>query len=326
MNNKDFKAKNLVFDNYVIVDDNGNIDFKLELKSAIDKNYISRVDAFNIIYELMYGVINYNHGKNKVKEELFELIKKVKEYNLKDETTIKNSVLFFKDYSHEKNLIIVFNDGLNVKKEGIVKNDSSKIDNSNSINNSNYSSNNGKLSVRERVELDKEIRRITSVIRKDHPYDWREILRTTPVYKKRHNIVDSETQNYETKDVSKSTNKNKNKNELEDIKLNDSNKEVMHKENVEINDKDNLRADSAINKNKVIDNIINKLRKNSDLINDFFSEINNNGFLSFEKKEEIISKYSQIYKIASKINEFSDSYKQKIFLEFDNLKRFFFFF
>ena len=60
----------------------------------------------------------------------------------------------------------------------------------------------------------------------------------------------------------------------------------MCKENVEINDKDNLRADSAINKNKEIDNIINTLRKNSDLINEFFSEINNNGFLSFEKKEK----------------------------------------
>ena len=41
------------------------------------------------------------------------------------------------------------------------------------------SSNNDELSVRERIELDREIRKITVEIRKEHPFDWREILKST---------------------------------------------------------------------------------------------------------------------------------------------------
>ena len=65
------------------------------------------------------------------------------------------------------------------------------------------SSNNDELSVRERMKLDKEIRRVSAEIRKEHPSDWREILKSTDVYKKRHNISDSENQNTETKETSK---------------------------------------------------------------------------------------------------------------------------
>lgn len=66
----------------------------------------------------------------------------------------------------------------------------------------------------------------------------------------------------------------------------------------------------------------NKLRNNSDLIKEFLTEIKNNGFLSFEKREEIMVKYSPIYNIISELNKSSDSYKQKLFLEFDNLEEF----
>ena len=65
------------------------------------------------------------------------------------------------------------------------------------------SSNNKELSVRERMALDKEIRRVSSEIRKEHPSDWREILKSTDVYKKRHNISYSENQNTETKKTTK---------------------------------------------------------------------------------------------------------------------------
>ena len=44
------------------------------------------------------------------------------------------------------------------------------------------SSNNKELSVRERMALDKEIRRVSAEIRKEHPSDWREILKSTDVY------------------------------------------------------------------------------------------------------------------------------------------------
>ena len=76
------------------------------------------------------------------------------------------------------------------------------------------SSNNKELSVRERMALDKEIRRVSAEIRKEHPSDWREILKSTDVYKKRHNISDSENQNTEPKKTTKpikNTTPNKNK-------------------------------------------------------------------------------------------------------------------
>ena len=312
MNNKDSEVKNLVFDNYIIFDENGKIDFKSELKSYIDKDYISREDAFNIVYELMYCVINYNYDDNKVNEELFELIDKVKEFNIKDEFTIKNNVLFFKDYSHEKNLMYVFSDCYNVKDDR-PKNDF-KIDNSNSPNHSNDTG----LSVSERMELDKEIRRITVEIRKKHPYDWREILKSTPVYKKRHNILDCET-NELSKAIENTDLNNKNNSENDIEKYYKSN--IISNEYVEFN-KNNLKSDSKIDKIKKLDYFIDILRKNFDLINKFYSEIHNNGFLSFEKREKLIDKYSQIYEITSNVNKFSESQKQKIFFEFDNLKPF----
>ena len=180
----------------------------------------------------------------------------------------------------------------------------------------NYS-NNCELSIRERIKLDKEIRRVSAEIRKEHPSDWREILKSTDVYKKRHNISASESQNTETKKNSKpikktTPNKNKLKKDIDASK-------VVHKKNVKTKTKDNLKLDSSI---KELENIENKLKKNSNLIYDFFSEISNSGFLSFEKRDEILIKYSPIYKISSELDKLSDSHMQKIFSEFDNLEKF----
>ena len=183
-------------------------------------------------------------------------------------------------------------------------------------------SSNKELSVRERMELDKEIRRVSVEIRKEHPSDWREILKSTDVYKKRHNISGSENQNTETKKTSKPIKntipKNKN-NSKKDIEKPDGSKKVIPKKNVKSKNNDNSKTDSSVKK---LNNIENKIKKNYELINDFFSEINTNGFLSFEKREEILVKYSPIYKISSVLNKFSDSHKQKIFSEFDNLEKF----
>ena len=185
------------------------------------------------------------------------------------------------------------------------------------------SSNNKELSVRERMALDKEIRRVSAEIRKEHPSDWREILKSTDVYKKRHNISDSENQNTETKKTTKPIkNTSPNKNKLKkDIEKPDTYKKVVPKKNVKTKNKDNSKVYFSI---KELNDIENKLKKNSDLINDFFSEISNNGFLSFEKREDVLVKYSPIYKISLELNKLSDSHKQKIFSEFDNLERFFF--
>ena len=183
------------------------------------------------------------------------------------------------------------------------------------------SSNNKELSVRERMALDKEIRRVSAEIRKEHPSDWREILKSTDVYKKRHNISDSENQNTEPKKTTKPIkNTTPNKNKLKkDIEKPDTSKKVVTKKNGKTKNKDNSKIDPSI---KELEDIENKLKKNHDLLNDFFSEISNNGFLSFEKREEILVKYSPIYKISFELNKLSDSHKQKIFSEFDNLERF----
>ena len=50
------------------------------------------------------------------------------------------------------------------------------------------SSNNDELSVRERMELERELRRVAADIRKENSSDWREILKSTDVYKKLNNI------------------------------------------------------------------------------------------------------------------------------------------
>ena len=171
------------------------------------------------------------------------------------------------------------------------------------------------------MALDKEIRRVSAEIRKEHPSDWREILKSTDVYKKRHNISDSENQNTETKKTTKPIkNTSPNKNKLKkDIEKPDTYKKVVPKKNVKTKNKDNSKVYFSI---KELNDIENKLKKNSDLINDFFSEISNNGFLSFEKREDVLVKYSPIYKISLELNKLSDSHKQKIFSEFDNLERF----
>ena len=193
------------------------------------------------------------------------------------------------------------------------------------------------LSVRERMELDKEIRRISVKIRKEHPLDWREILKSTNVYKKRHNLPNSENQNDETEISSKSvmTNNIKNKNKSKQDKnsntptkaskniiKSDISKQVSFKKQIEKNNNDELKTDSTTEEVNGLYDIKNELRKNSGLINSFYSEIISDGFLSFEKREKIAVKYSHVYKVVSKVNKFSDSHKQNIFSEFDNLKRF----
>ena len=128
------------------------------------------------------------------------------------------------------------------------------------------SSNNEELSVRERMALDKEIRRVSAEIRKEHPSDWREILKSTDVYKKRHNISDSENQNTEPKKTTKPIkNTTPNKNKLKkDIEKPDASKKVVPKKNVKTKNKDNSKIDPSI---KELGDIENKLKKNHDLLN-----------------------------------------------------------
>lgn len=108
---KDMKAKKLVFDRYVLINDDESIDFKSELGMSIDKKLIFREDAFNIVYDLMHGVINYDFKENAVCKEFETLIERVDKYNRNNDVLLKNGALFFKDYSHEKELFDKFVSG-----------------------------------------------------------------------------------------------------------------------------------------------------------------------------------------------------------------------
>ena len=217
MDRNDFNAINLVFNKYIVVDD-GFLSFNSKLKSLIDDGYISVDDALNIIFELMYGVIHYNYDENDVAEESKSLIEKVKEYNIEKQESIKNAVLFFKDYSHEKNLFMSFSSHLNIVDEyndeiGLVFKDiESANDSADSVKKfdelaakylhtpSNSEDNSLSLEIREKKELDKEIRRLGAEIRKQNPGNWREILKQTQVYKIRHGLEITDENKHDSKD------------------------------------------------------------------------------------------------------------------------------
>ena len=99
------KMKELVCKKYIAKDSNGKIMFKSYLNDAIEQGDISHDDALSISLELMYGIKNYEFNETTVLNELENLVLKVREYNLNENDIIKNSVLFFNDYSYEKEVL-----------------------------------------------------------------------------------------------------------------------------------------------------------------------------------------------------------------------------
>ena len=98
--------KNICRD-YVTIDFNGVIDFKLTLKDNIRNNSISEDDALFILLDLLYQV---NHGlKYKfVSKRLFDMIKDVKKYNNENKEYLKEKILFNKPYYVEVKLVIKY--------------------------------------------------------------------------------------------------------------------------------------------------------------------------------------------------------------------------
>lgn len=96
--------KNICRD-YVTIDYNGVIDFKLTLKDNIRNNSISEDDALFILLDLLYQV---NHGlKYKFfSKKLFDLIKDVKKYNKENKEYLKEKILFNKPYYREVKQVI----------------------------------------------------------------------------------------------------------------------------------------------------------------------------------------------------------------------------
>lgn len=96
--------KNICRD-YVTINDNGVIDFKLTLKDNIINNSVSEDDALFILLNLLYQI---NHGlKYKFfSKNLFDLITDVKKYNKENKKYLKEKILFKKHYYHELKQVI----------------------------------------------------------------------------------------------------------------------------------------------------------------------------------------------------------------------------
>ena len=178
---------------------------------------------------------------------------------------------------------------------------------------------NDEYGIRKRMESDKEIEILSAKFGKGYFSDMRQILKSPDIYKKRDNVSDSKNQNngpkVTTNLVKKTKSENKNKFKKDNEKS-DNSKKIISKKNVVSKKNDNSKSDYSI------EEIKKELTKNLDLINDFFNEITNNGFLSHEIREELISNYSPIYKIISNLNKFPNSQKEKLFSEFNKLKEF----
>ena len=373
MRNDDLNAKNLVFDQYVRLDEKDNVEFKAELNSYFEKGYISRDDALNIVYHLMFCVLNYKYDQKKVKKELKHLVDKIKEYNDNDESFMIKGAIFFRDYSHEKYLLRVFVKDSKIEKEngtkiGPQRNIEKPIKHSNhSLNENTYISSN----VSKNIDLDRKIRKYATEIRREHPSDWRKILKSSSLYREKHGLQKSE--NESNQNISKPIQKNARKaNSRQVIKPNSSNVKIQRdigpgkqinkksneiKEKIKafndkslsemisskreyqrIHEKINNSNDSSYNndinvgkfnfyftnfdKLELLADLENKLNEDSDYINNFYSRINDDGFLSSEKRENIILQYGDFYNDVFECRKLPLLLKKKSSLDFVELKRF----
>lgn len=90
---------------YVTIDNNGIIDFKLTLKDNIRNKSISKEDALFILLDLLYRV---NHGLKYrfFSKKLFNTIDEVKKYNRENKEHFKEKLIFNKPYYLELKQII----------------------------------------------------------------------------------------------------------------------------------------------------------------------------------------------------------------------------
>lgn len=126
LSNHKNKMINFVCKKYIMLDSKGDIKFKSHINDAIRQGIISNEDALSISLELMHGIKNYGYTESDVLSELENLILKVSEYNLDENETIKNSVLFFKDYSYENFVLFEYIGSLSLSDSENLDNNSVK--------------------------------------------------------------------------------------------------------------------------------------------------------------------------------------------------------
>ena len=318
MDNKELEVKTLVFNKFIEINE-GYFSFNSELKSLIDEKDISIEDALYIIFDLMYDVIIYNLNEKEVNEEFKSLIEKVKEYNVKMETSIKKGVLFYKDYSHEKELFIKFSSNLKFNEEyvteinSVINNIKSKISHENSVKKNELYDNNHdtntslSLKIRERKQLDKELRILSKELRKQHPYNWREILEDSDVYKRKHGLEINENADFKNKtNIKKLNSGNDNKN---DSSENESNIKLSEKELKKLKIRSDYLSNLIKNKIKKYSNVITKIKSElhrfdgeyKDDIQLMLQQLNSN-YDCLIYYQELCHDYKLLDKISEKIN------------------------
>lgn len=318
MDNKELEVKTLVFNKFIEINE-GYFSFNSELKSLIDEKDISIEDALYIIFDLMYDVIIYNLNEKEVNEEFKSLIEKVKEYNVKMETSIKKGVLFYKDYSHEKELFIKFSSNLKFNEEyvteinSVINNIKSKISHGNSVKKNELYDNNHdtntslSIKIRERKQLDKELRILSKELRKQHPYNWREILEDSDVYKRKHGLEINENADFKNKtNIKKLNSGNDNKN---DSSENESNIKLSEKELKKLKIRSDYLSNLIKNKIKKYSNVITKIKSElhrfdgeyKDDIQHMLQQLNSN-YDCLVYYQELCHDYKLLDKISEKIN------------------------
>ena len=348
--------KNICRD-YVTIDYNGVIDFKLTLKDNIRNNSISEDDALFILLDLLYQI---NHGlKYKFfSKNLFDLITDVKKYNKENKKYLKEKILFKKHYYHELKQVIDYI--ISLAKERNIESKNITIEKP-------------KENIKNRKKLiktklkDFQHNDLCCILNLDHTlnFEREKVLKNRIVDALLEMSFDEDKlNNCSTEDIKEILNSNNESSgmrneeiikiqnvrlyklldEFEDnYKIQLEKEEKLKKEREEQErrkkqEQERLRKDAEIKARKLkIENehlqkerqdikqiivIEKEIKTNIGLLNSFDDDLKNNGFLNYSKREKIINTYKSLYELTSEVNKFPIFLKNRIYQEFPNLKSF----
>lgn len=350
--------KNICRD-YVTIDYNGVIDFKLTLKDNIRNNSISEDDALFILLDLLYQI---NHGlKYKFfSKNLFDLITDVKKYNKENKKYLKEKILFKKHYYHELKQVIDYI--ISLAKERNIESKNITIEKP-------------KENIKNRKKLiktklkDFQHNDLCCILNLDHTlnFEREKVLKNRIVDALLEMSFDEDKlNNCSTEDIKEILNSNNEssgmRNEeiikiqnvrlyklLDEFKDNYKiqlekeeklKKEIEKQERRKKQEQERLRKEAEIKARKLkienehlqkerqekqrqINSLIEKeIKTNIGLLNSFDDDLKNNGFLNYSKREKIINTYKSLYELTSEVNKFPIFLKNRIYQEFPNLKSF----
>lgn len=350
--------KNICRD-YVTIDYNGVIDFKLTLKDNIRNNSISEDDALFILLDLLYQI---NHGlKYKFfSKNLFDLITDVKKYNKENKKYLKEKILFKKHYYHELKQVIDYI--ISLAKERNIESKNITIEKP-------------KENIKNRKKLiktklkDFQHNDLCCILNLDHTlnFEREKVLKNRIVDALLEMSFDEDKlNNCSTEDIKEILNSNNESSgmrneeiikiqnvrlyklldEFEDnYKIQLEKEEKLKKEREEQErrkkqEQERLRKEAEIKARKLkienehlqkerqekqrqINSLIEKeIKTNIGLLNSFDDDLKNNGFLNYSKREKIINTYKSLYELTSEVNKFPIFLKNRIYQEFPNLKSF----